>query len=104
MTKPREDTALFLALANQLASTLRVQRLAQSTADSVDNIASEAALGLVDIAQSCHVLQELGQKLAHLAPGSTEIEDVLDDVAEEYRHIHYHIVHTRLFNYVVPQA
>lgn len=40
--------------------------------------------------------------LGTLAPDSTEFGEVLDDIAEEFRVIHYQIANTRLFNYVVP--
>jgi hypothetical protein len=98
-----EDAKLIMALAKQLRRAPRVARLAGPTgAGSIDDVATEAAAGLVDIHRSCKVLSnELLPKLRSLSPESSEFEDVLDDIAEEYRHVHYHIANTRLFNYVV---
>jgi len=65
-------------------------------------VAAEAAHSLADICQSSRVLcEDLMPRLNSILPESAEFEDLLDDIAEEYRHIFYHIVNTRLFNYVV---
>jgi hypothetical protein len=97
------DAQLMIALAEQLGRAPRVMRLAR-TADGggISDVASEAAHSLMDIQRSCDVLfKELLPKLRSLSPEGSEFEDALDDVAEEYRHIYYHIANTRLFNYVV---
>lgn len=99
-----EQLALLHALAMKLQLAPRVLQLATADRDgTVEEIATEAATTLVDIEQSCAVLsKDLLPKLRSLAPGTPEFDDVLDDIAEEYRHIYYHIVNTKLFKYVVP--
>jgi hypothetical protein len=88
-------------LVERLRAAPRVVRLA--TGD-VDDVATEAATCIVDIESSCAVLRnELIPKLMSLAPDSPDFDDALDDVAEEYRHISYHIANTRLFRHVVPK-
>jgi hypothetical protein len=93
------------ALADLLSRTPRVVKLGQKPdSGSSKEVASEAAAGLFDIRKSTDVLfRELLPRLISLRPESAEFEDVLDDIAEEYRHINYHITNTRLFNYVVPR-
>ena len=79
-------------------------RLARGTnADEIGDVASEAATSLVDIERSCSVLKELFPRLREVKPDSTIFEDLLDGIAEEFRHIHFHIANTRLFNYVVER-
>lgn len=91
-------------LARLLAGAARVQRLAASDRqEEVLDVATEAATGLLDIRHSSSVLfNELLPHLATIDPASPQFDDALDRVAEEYRHIYYHIASTRLFNYVIP--
>jgi len=99
------DPGELKSLADLLSRAPRVIKLGQSTdAGSSEEVASEAAAGLFDIRKSAEVLfTELLPRLMSLRPEGAEFEDVLDDIAEEYRHINYHITNTRLFNYVVPR-
>jgi hypothetical protein len=101
-----EDVTLLRSLAALLEQSPRVRGLA-SGADpaSVGEVASEAADSLVDIRRSAQVLcSELLPKLQSQQPDSADFDDTLDDIADELRHIHYHIVNTKLFNYVVPSS
>jgi hypothetical protein len=99
------DAGELKSLADLLARAPRVVKLGQAAdAGSPVEVASEAAAGLFDIRSSTEVLfGELLPKLVSLSPESSDFEDVLDDIAEEYRHINYHIANTRLFSYVVPR-
>jgi hypothetical protein len=92
-------------MAEKLGQVPRVCRLADETADgNVEEVATEAAVCLADIESSCAILRDrLLPNLLAMPAGSEEIEDLLDDIAEEYRHISYHIRNTRLFSYVVPE-
>lgn len=90
-------------LVRKLSRTRRMARLAEASGVAVEEIASEAAASLLDIESACVLLREqLMPRLRALSPDSPDFDDVLDDIAEEYRHISYHIMNTRLFNYVVP--
>ena len=93
-------------LSELLGRAPRVARVASSAGDegTVD-VATEAAAGLLDIRSAMSVLfNQLLPRLSELDPSSPEFDDVLDGIAEEYRHIYYHISNSRLFNYVVPPA
>ena len=100
------DGKRILDLAHLLGRVPRVRRLgANYGSNGSDEIATEAATGIVDIQHSLtRLFEDVLPRLESLKPEGEEFEDVLDEIAEEYRHIHYHIVNTRLFNYVVPGA
>lgn len=99
-----DDMTLLRSLTSLLERSPRVGRLATGTGStSAEEIASEAADSLVDIRQSAEVLTvDLLPKLLAQQPESAEFDDTLDDIAEELRHIYYHIANTKLFDYVVP--
>lgn len=99
-----DQAAQLRALALKLQRAPRVVRLAEMVAGgNLDEVATEAAASIVDIESSCATLsQDLLPKLRALAPESPQFDELLDDVAEEYRHISYHIANTRLFKHVVP--
>lgn len=99
------DTGELKSLADLLSQAPRVVNLGQAAdAGGAEEVATEAAAGLLDIRKSAEVLfKELLPRLISLPPEGTDFSDVLDDIAEEYRHINYHIANTRLFNYVVPR-
>lgn len=101
--KTASETAELKSLADLLNRSTRVIKLGQATgAKGPEEVASEAADGLLDIRKSAKVLFEvLLPRLQSLPPDGAEFSDVLDDIAEEYRHIYYHITNTRLFKYVV---
>jgi hypothetical protein len=101
-----EDQTLLKSLVLKLESSPRVGRLASSVPRmSIEGIATEAADSLVDIRRSSESLSsELLPKLLTQRPESAEFDDTLDDIAEELRHIYYHIANTRLFNYIVPNG
>lgn len=95
---------MLRSLVSQLDRCPRVTRLAQSESTSAEEIATEAADSLVDIRRSAETLTiSLLPRLLVQQPESVEFEDTLDDIAEELRHIYYHIVNTKLFAYVVPK-
>lgn len=97
------DIGELKSLADRLSRAPRVVRLGRTAGVSPGEVGSEAAVGLLDVRKSAEVLfNELLPRLMSLPPEGADFEDVLDDIAEEYRHINYHIANTRLFNYVVP--
>lgn len=72
--------------------------------ESSDAEAWQIATALSDIEESMNKLfSELVPKLLNSAPEGEAAADLLIDIGEEYRHILYHILDTRLFGYVVPQ-
>ena len=81
----------------------RVIRMAAGATDAdAEEVASEAADSLVDIRNSAELLRiQLVPKLLAMNPGGEECDEVLDYIAEELRHIHYHILNTKLFSYIV---
>ena len=99
------DTGTLKVLVDLLRRAPRVVRLARpADRSSAEDIATEAAASLIDIQRSADVVyRELLPQLWSLSPESPGFEDLLDDIAEEYRHINYHIANTRLFSYVVPK-
>jgi hypothetical protein len=98
-----DDLALLRSLIGKLRRAPRVRRLAAGAdAALLDELATEAADSLIDIRRSAELLTaELLPNLSTQSPESPEFEETLDDIAEELRHIHYHITNTRLFDYVV---
>lgn len=101
-----DDGVLLRALAQRLERSDRVHRLVvRGDAASAEEMASEAADSLVDIRRSAEALRtDLLPKLLRQAPESDEFDDTLGDVAEELRHIHYHLVNTKLFSYILPTS
>jgi hypothetical protein len=95
------DLKALRVLADRLRLVPRVHRIAR-TEPEVEDVATEAASAILQIQRACIVVSNLRPNLETLSPGSAEFADVLDDIAEEFRLIHYQIVHTRLFNYIVP--
>jgi hypothetical protein len=104
--RSRSDTAELLTLTELLSRAPRVGNIGRTEGgEMAAEIAGEAADGLLDIRRSADVLfRELLPRLLSLPPEGRDFENALDDIAEEYRHIHYHISNTRLFNYVVPKG
>lgn len=94
------DLGAMRRLADRLQRTSRVRRIAAAEKD-VEDVATEAASALMQIQRACSVLGTLRASLDTLPPESPAFSDALDDIAEEYRLIHYQIANTRLFNYVV---
>lgn len=100
-----ERAKALLAMVAKLSLAPRVIRLAEKAGEDVGEIATEAAVCLADIEESCVTLREvLLPRLVAMPGNSEELEDLLDEIAEEYRHIHYHITDTRLFNHVASQV
>lgn len=68
-----------------------------------EELATEVATGLIDIRESTdRIFKELLPRLKELHPAEVEYADVLHAIGEEYRHIYYHLRHTRFFDYVIP--
>ncbi len=66
------------------------------------DVASEAAVSLLDIGESWgRISGDLMPRLLATDPRGEEFDDALGEIAEEWRHICYHILHTRLFEDVV---
>lgn len=102
--RTRDDVAYLQAMAARLERSPRVQRCAAEAASSSTEIATEAADSLVDIRRSAELMTQLLPKLFSQGPESAAFDDTLDDIGEELRHIHYHIVNTKLFDYVVTRG
>lgn len=99
--KSNDADAFRELLTERLKRSPRVRRLAGDSG-GVEELATEAANTLIDIQQSTGVMYgDLLPKLLATPPGAPEFDDLLDDIAEELRHIHYHIMNTKLFGYVV---
>lgn len=62
----------------------------------------EIATGLSDILESAERLRDLVASLAASDADHSDIEDALNAIGEEYRHILYHIRSTKYFGYVQP--
>jgi len=99
MTEYDLDLTALRQLAGQLERAPRVRRIAGTEVESAD-IATEAALALLRVERGCKVMAQLTKTLSEVAPDSQEFADTLDDIAEEFRSIHYQIRTARLFNYV----
>ncbi len=91
-------------LANYLSQVPRVQRAARERrGGTVDSKARQIATGLADIDGSAKELFDvLIPALLEADPSSAEADASLNDVGEAYRHILYHILDTKMFDYVVP--
>jgi hypothetical protein len=90
-------------LAERLKQVPMVVRSAQRRGASVDAEAWQIATALADIEESANELfGDLVPKLLRDSSGSNA-DDVLNDVGEAYRHILYHILDTKMFDYVVPK-
>lgn len=104
---------------NSLGSTGNLQTLAEHLkrmppvkeaarrrgSESPDAEAWQIATALSDIQESTNRLfGELIPKLLNSAPDGATAADALNDIGEEYRHILYHILDTKLFGYVIPDA
>lgn len=96
-----------MALSDRLERAPMVLRRAEDSSGSrriVGEIATEAADSLLDIEGSAAtIFRELLPALESLQPDSPEFEDMLLEIAEEWRHIAYHILNTELFAYVIPE-
>ncbi len=92
------------ALAEQLKRMSQVAKAAKRRGgSSVDGEAWQIATGLADIEESTNrVFGDLVPRLMKIEPGSTAADDLLHDLGEEYRHILYHILDTKIFDYIVP--
>ena len=92
------------SLVRLLAANARVKRVAATgRPEDEQDVATEAAAGLLDVQRSTAVLfGELLPQLRAADPASSRFDEILDQIAEEYRHIHYHITKTRLFDYIIP--
>lgn len=103
MTDQSVSVLALKSLADSLARAPRLEKLARRTDTDVVDLASEAATSLVHMQGSAEALLTFLPKLNSLTPVSEEFEDCLDEIAEELRHLSYHIANTRLFNYVVAE-
>lgn len=92
-------------LAEHLKRVTRVVQAGKLRPDgSVDAEAWQIATALSDVEESANkIFSELLPNLLSLAPESDAANDLLHEVGEEYRHILYHILDTKIFSYIVPE-
>ena len=91
-----------------LVETLkRIPRVVSAAARRGEPAEAEAwqiATALGDIQESMNRLFfELVPKLRNVPPTDEIAEELLNEIGEEYRHILYHILDTKIFDYVVPR-
>ncbi len=101
-----EDSA-STAAAERLAIRLsRSPRVAQSASRNGTSVSAESwqiATALCDIEDAANRLfRELLPRLLSSDSQDESVEDVLNDIGEEYRHILYHILDTKMYDYIVP--
>lgn len=98
------ELQLLTALADQLQQIPKVADAArQRGSTKVDEEAMQIATALLDIREaSRHLFDELVPRLLEVAPESPAAEELLHSIGEEYRHILYHIMDTKMFGYIVP--
>lgn len=101
-----ENVTYLLALADRIERSQRVRRfITDEQGVSAKEIATEAADSLIDIRHAAEILStKLLPQLFDQEPESDAFDDTLGEVAEELRHIHYHLMHTRLFSYILPTS
>lgn len=92
-------------LANHLKRVSRVRRAAMQRENaSLDAEAWQIATALSDIEESMtKIFGELVPQLFATAAESEAANDLLHDIGEEYRHILYHILDTKIFSYILPE-
>ena len=91
-------------LAQALRRIPRVIAAAERRGKSADAEAWQIATALSDIRESTHRLfSDLVPRLLEASPTDDAADDLLNEIGEEYRHILYHILDTKLFDYIVPR-
>lgn len=87
-----------------IRSTIFATMVARRGERSVAEEAWEIGTALADICESTtRLFDELLPALLRAEPSSIEVEDLLHEIGEEYRHIHYHITNSRFFSHVVSE-
>ena len=106
MTGKLERVVELQGLVHRLRSSPKIVELGEPLGpEGSEELATEIAAGLLDIRQSAdRVFGELLPRLEGLQPAEQEFADVLHAIGEEYRHIYYHLRHTRFFDYVIPDS
>ncbi len=91
-------------LAERLKQMPRVIRQAgRAGRGSPDAEAWQIATALADVQESARALYaDLVPRLFEVDPQSQEAEDLLQDIGEQYQHILYHILDTKMFDYIMP--
>jgi glucose-6-phosphate-specific signal transduction histidine kinase len=91
-------------LAQALRRIPRVIAAAERSSRAADAEAWQIATALSDIRESTHRLfSDLVPRLLEASPTDEVADDLLNEIGEEYRHILYHILDTKLFDYIVPR-
>jgi hypothetical protein len=94
-----------ITLAERLRQAPRVVRSARQNDRTLDEESMQIATALADIEESAvDLFDNLVPRLFLLEPTSELADDVLNDVGDAYRHILYHILDTKLFVYIMPDA
>lgn len=100
----RKEIELVTMLADHLQRIPKVAEEATRRGTGLEAEAMQIATGLADIQESSRELFErLVPRLLKAPPASAEAQELLQDIGEEYRHILYHIMDTKIFSYIVPE-
>ncbi|MDZ4865242.1 MAG: hypothetical protein SGJ01_17620 [Gemmatimonadota bacterium] len=104
MTAKSDDLTELETLVKQLSAAPKLIELGKPLGpEGTDELATELAAGLMDVRRSSdRIFRELLPRLHELQPTDEDFADVLHAIGEEYRHIYYHLRHTRFYDYVVP--
>jgi hypothetical protein len=103
MVRRLNDVQRVKELAECLRRVPRVAKAAVRRGTTVDAEAWQIATALADVEECAEKLfAEIIPRLIASSDGEAG-DDALNDVGEEYRHILYHIMDTKVFEYVVPR-
>jgi hypothetical protein len=95
------DIDTVATLAGRLIAIPRVIRAGERHGQSADAEAWQIATALGDIDDSAtELFRELVPRLLQTDPSGEEADDLLHQIGEAYRHILYHILDTKVFDYI----
>lgn len=104
-TAVRKNVEQASVIAEHLMKSSALAAVLQRRGGSISEEAWEIGTGLADIKESTtRLFDDLIPALLHADPASAEVENLLHEIGEEYRHILYHITNTRFFSHVVPES
>jgi hypothetical protein len=88
----------FILLSRNIKKCKRVTRYSTETYDEVDTLAH----ALIDIEESLkQIINDDIPKLYLNELNEKEIDDIILDIGEEFRHLLYHIKDTKVYNYIL---
>jgi hypothetical protein len=97
-----QTTEAVLGLARHLQQAPRVVLATQRRGRGSDDEAMQIATALGDIQESANELfADLVPRLLKADPNSQDAADLLQDIGDAYRHMLYHILDTKMFDYIV---